>query len=188
VLLAAGGSRRMGRPKQLLTVGGQPLLRLVTERMLQAKVSPVMVVLGAESELIAPTLAHLPVHIVVNPAWPEGMGSSIRVGVEAALSHTPGLEALIVSLGDQPGLPEGHLDQLIARYHQGRCSLVASRHGPHRLPPVLFGREWFSALRTLTGDAGAREILRAERPDFASVPLSDATDIDTPDDYARYTV
>ncbi|MDQ5981092.1 MAG: hypothetical protein QG602_4070 [Verrucomicrobiota bacterium] len=187
VLLAAGASKRMGRPKQLLPVEGQTLLRHVAERVLQAQVSPVVVVLGAEFEQIEPVLSGLPLQTAVNPAWQEGMGSSLRVGVDALLERAPALDALIIALGDQPGLPDGHLDQIIARYRQGGCSLVASHNGQRRVPPVLFGRDWFPRLRTLTGDAGAREILREERPDFASVPLADDTDLDTPEDYARYT-
>jgi molybdenum cofactor cytidylyltransferase len=146
----------------------------------------VVVVLGAESKQIEPTLAGLSVHLAVNPAWQEGMGSSLRVGVEAMLERAPGLAALIVALGDQPSLPAQHLDQLIARYQQGRCSLVASHNGQRRMPPVLFGREWFPTLRQLTGDAGAREILKEERPDFAVIRLDDDTDLDTHEDYERY--
>lgn len=177
----------MGRAKQLLPVNEKPLLRFVAERVIKAAVSPVVVVLGAEAEKIAPALDGLPVQLVVNPAWAEGMGSSLRIGVEAILARAPDMEALIVALGDQPGLPDGHLDQLVARYRRGGCSLVASQTGPRRVPPVLFGREWFPKLLTLTGDAGAREILQEERPDFASVPLADNTDLDTPEDYTRYT-
>lgn len=177
----------MGRAKQLLPIQEKPLLRFVAERLVKAAVSPVVVVLGAEAEKIVPTLAGLPVHFTVNPAWSEGMGSSLRIGVDALLDRAPQLDALIVALGDQPGLPAAHLGQLIARYRQGGCSLVASQTGPRRVPPVLFGREWFPRLRQLTGDAGAREILREERPDFASVPLEDNTDLDTPEDYTRYT-
>jgi CTP:molybdopterin cytidylyltransferase MocA len=186
ILLAAGGSRRMGRAKQMLPIQDKPLLRFVAERVVRAAVSPVVIVLGAESEKIAPTLAGLPVHLALNSAWAEGMGSSLRVGVNALLERAPQLNALIVALGDQPGLPDGHLDQLIARYRQGGCSLVASQTGPRRVPPVLFGRDWFPRLRQLAGDAGAREILREDRPDFASMPLEDNTDLDTPEDYARY--
>lgn len=177
----------MGRAKQLLPIQEKPLLRFVAERVVTAAVSPVVVVLGAEAEKIAPTLDGLPVHLAVNPAWSEGMGSSLRIGVDALLERAPQLDALIVTLGDQPVLPAAHLDQLIARYRHGGCSLVASHNGQRRVPPVLFGRDWFPRLCQLTGDAGAREILREERPDFASVPLEDNTDLDTPEDYARYT-
>ena len=187
ILLAAGASRRMGRPKQLLPVDGRPLLRLVTERALRAPVSPVVVVLGAHAEEIGPVLAGLPVHPVGNPAWSEGLGSSVRTGVEAALQLAPELEGLIILPADQPDLPAVHLENLIARFRQGGCSLVASWTGDRRVPPVLFGPEWFPKLRTLTGDTGARELLRGEDPRLASVPLESNTDLDTPEDYARFT-
>ncbi len=186
ILLAAGGSRRMGRAKQLLPIGGKPLLRFVAKRLLRSPVAPAVVVLGAEPDKVSATLTGLPVQIAINAAWTEGLGSSLRVGVESLLAKAPNLDALIVALGDQPGLPDGHPDLLIARYRQGGCSLVASPTGPRRVPPVLFGRDWFPRLRQLTGDAGAREILREDRPDFASVSLVDNTDLDTPEDYARY--
>ncbi|HEX2861597.1 MAG TPA: nucleotidyltransferase family protein [Lacunisphaera sp.] len=186
ILLAAGASRRMGRPKQLLPVKGKTLVRYVAERVLRAAVSPVVVVLGAEEKKIEPSLAGLPVRLAVNPNWSEGMGSSLRVGVESALDFVPGLHALIIALADQPGLPPEHLDALIARYRRGGCTLVASQTGAARVPPVLFGPEWFPRLRQLTGDAGARDILRENRPDFASVQLADNTDLDTHEDYERY--
>jgi molybdenum cofactor cytidylyltransferase len=186
VLLAAGGSRRMGRPKQLLPVKGKTLVRLVAEQVVRAAVSPVVVVLGAEEKKIEPSLAGLPVRLTVNPNWSEGIGSSLRVGVESALEFAPGLQALIVALADQPGLPEGHLDALIARYRHGGCTLVASQTGPARVPPVLFGAEWFPKLRALSGDSGAREILREKNPAFAFVTLESNTDLDTHEDYERY--
>ena len=186
VLLAAGASRRMGRPKQLLPIDGRPLLRLVTERALRAPVSPVVVVLGAHADEIGPVLAGLPVHPVSNPAWQEGLGSSVRAGVEAALQLAPDLAGLIILPTDQPNLPAQHLDTMIARFRQGGCSLVASLTGDRRVPPVLFGAAWFARLRQLTGDAGARDLLREDRPEFASVPLASNADLDTPEDYDRF--
>jgi molybdenum cofactor cytidylyltransferase len=176
----------MGRPKQLLPIKGHTLVRHVAELVLREPVSPVVVVLGAEEKKIEPTLAGLPVRLAVNPNWSEGIGSSLRVGVEAALDYAPGLQALIVALADQPGLPPDHLGNMIARYRHGGCSLVASQTGPARVPPVLFGAEWFPKLRTLTGDSGAREILREKNPSFAFVTLESNADLDTHEDYERY--
>lgn len=176
----------MGRPKQLLPIKGHTLLRHVVELVLRAPVAPVVVVLGAEAKKIEPTLAGLPVTLAINPSWGEGMGSSLRVGVETALELVPGLQAVIIALGDQPGLPPDHLDKLIARYQHGGCSLVASQTGAMQVPPVLFGGEWFPKLRKLGGDTGAREILREKNPSFASVLLDSNTDLDTHEDYERY--
>ncbi len=186
VLLAAGASKRMGRPKQLLPIHGRTLLRHVTELVLRAPVSPVVVVLGAEAKKVEPTLAGLPVTLTFNPNWSEGLGSSLRVGVDAALELAPKLHALIVALADQPGLPPQHLGKLISHFRQGGCSLVASQTGLNLVPPVLFGSEWFPRLRTLTGDSGARDILRENRPEFGRVILPDNTDLDTHEDYERY--
>ncbi|RXK53389.1 nucleotidyltransferase family protein [Oleiharenicola lentus] len=186
VLLAAGASKRMGRPKQLLPVQGLTLVRHVAELVLRAPVSPVVVVVGADAQKIEPALAGLPVQITLNPNWSEGLGSSLRVGVDAALELAPKLQGLIVALADQPGLPPNHLEKLIGRFRQGGCSLVASQTGLNLVPPVLFGAEWFPRLRILTGDSGARDILRENRPDFGRVILPDNTDLDTHEDYERY--
>lgn len=186
VLLAAGGSTRMGRPKQLLPVHGQPLLRHVTQLALRASVSPVVVVLGANADVIAPCLDGLSVQIAVNPNWSEGLGSSLRCGMEALLTAVPETEVVIVALADQPALPPEHLAQLIARYCQGGCTAVASKIGQEPVPPVLFDRSWFDRLRTLTGDTGARALLHERAAEVATVPLATNTDLDTPEDYRAF--
>lgn len=187
VLLAAGGSTRMGRPKQLLPVRGRPLIRFMAEAVLAAPVSPVVIVLGAHARKIEPALAGLKLRRAVNPAWAVGMASSLKVGVEAALDEAPKLSALIIALADQPALPPRHLEQLIARFHQGGRSIVASRTGAEAVPPVLFGAAWFPALCALEGDTGARAIVQRNPADVALVPLASNADLDTPADYDRFT-
>lgn len=176
----------MGRPKQLLPVGGRPLVRYVVERVLQTPVVPVVVVLGAEAERITPALAGLPVEIAVNPQWAEGQGGSLRVGVAAALAADPGLEAVIVALADQPSLPRGHLDALIATYRAGGCSIVASEVGGERVAPMLFGAQHFNRLQAFTGDTGARSLVREFAAETATVKLATNADLDTPQDYERF--
>ncbi len=177
----------MGRPKQLLPIKGKPLVRHTAELVLRAPVKPVVVVLGAEAKKIQPALAGLDIQMAINPAWTEGLGSSLRTGVEAALGHAPGLTALIVALADQPGLPPRHLEQMITRYLAGGCTAVASLTGRDQVPPLLFGREWFPKLCAIEGDLGARALLRDHPADVATVPLESNTDLDTPEDYASYT-
>lgn len=186
ILLAAGGSRRMGQPKQLLPVQGRPLVRHVAEIVTRAVVSPVAVVLGAEAAQVEPTLAGLPVRCVVNPDWAEGMASSLRAGVAALRAEAPDLAAIVVVLADQPGLSAEHLEKLLQVQAKTGATIVASQVGEARVPPVLFGARWFSALAALTGDAGARDLLRAHRDETVVVPLADNIDLDTPEDYARY--
>lgn len=163
------------------------MVRYLAELALSAPVDPVIVVLGAEAAQIEPVLAGLRVHVAINADWATGLGSSLRVGVASALQRAPALSALAVVLADQPTLPPGHLDALIARYRAGGCTAVASLTGDERVPPLLFGRPWFDRLGRIDGDTGARALLREQPEAVATVPLAANTDLDTPDDYARYT-
>ena len=187
ILLAAGGSRRMGRPKQLLPIRGRPLIRHMAETALAAPVASVLVVLGAEAESLQPVLEDLPVQLAFNRDWQAGLSSSLRVGVETALTHTPTLQALIVCLADQPNLSQEHLRQMILRYHQGDCTAVASLASEMTVPPILFGQTWFAKLCAIEGDIGARALLRDAKEKIATVPIHSAADLDTPEDYARFT-
>ncbi|MEI6107744.1 MAG: nucleotidyltransferase family protein [Opitutae bacterium] len=187
ILLAAGASRRMGRPKQLLPLGGQPLLRHVVTALLSAPVNPFVVVLGSQAAEIAPVLAGMPVEIVVNPEWTEGLGSSLRTGVIALERLAPQLDGLIVALADQPGLTAAHLAALLHRHRDTGRSIVASSVADRAMPPAFFSARWFPRLSTLTGDQGARALLMAQAAEVAHVPLADGTDLDTPEDYQRFT-
>ena len=186
VLLAAGASTRMGRPKQLLPVRGKPLLRHVVESVLTEPVSPVIVVLGANAPEIAPCLDGLRVHVVVNAGWGEGMGSSLRIGLEALITSTPTVGGIIVALADQPDLPTGHLAALIERQRATGRSIVASESEGVHGPPVLFTRKFFRALLALRGDTGARSLLRTYPEDVGAIPLPNLRDLDTPADYADH--
>lgn len=184
VLLAAGGSRRMGRPKQLLAVGGQPLVRHMAGIALAAPVSPVVVVLGACAAEIAPTLDGLSVHVVTHPHWAEGMGSSLRAGVAAALRLAPQLRELFIVLADQPNLTVAHLREMLDVRHRTGRSLIASVSDGIAMPPVLFAAAHFPRLLALRGDAGARALLHGEDAAFVPVPAGPLLDLDTPADYA----
>lgn len=186
ILLAAGASRRMGRPKQLLSVAGRALLRHVAERAAAAPVAPVVVVLGARAAEIAPCLDGLPVQIVVNDQWDRGMGSSVRTGLRALTAGTPGLEMVIIALADQPGCPADHFARLIEIHRATGRSIVASAAAGVPGPPVLFTAAWFHRLLALDGETGARRLLQEQRADVATVPLESATDLDTPADYERH--
>lgn len=186
VVLAAGESRRMGRPKQLLPVAGEPLVRRVVRELGAGFAGETVVVLGAEAAAVAGALGGLPVRTVLNAAWAEGLGSSLRCGVEAALAAEPGLGAVLVALADQPGVGAGHLARLRAVWREGGRSAVATERDGVPMPPVLFGAVWFPRLRALAGDVGARALLRAAGGDVATVPAGAWPDLDTPAEYEAF--
>lgn len=177
----------MGRAKQLLSIRGKPLVRHMAEVALAAPVSAVIMVLGAEAEHVRAVLHDLPVQLVINAEWQAGLSTSLRVGIETALTGAPTLEAVIVCLADQPDLSQEHLRRLIARFERGDCTAVASCAGEITAPPILFDRSWFPKLCTLQGDVGARALLRDSAEKVATVPIASAEDLDTPEDYARFT-
>ena len=186
LILAAGASTRMERPKQLLAVDGQPLLRRVTEAGLAAPVAVVVVVLGARAAEIAPCLGGLPVQIVVNPGWAEGMGSSLRLGIRTVAAVLPAPEFAVVALGDQPDFTAAQLERLIETQRATGRPIVAADYDGVRGPPVLFAAKYFPALQALQGDTGARALLQAHAHEVATVPFPKTADLDTPADYEGY--
>jgi molybdenum cofactor cytidylyltransferase len=182
VVLAAGASRRLGRPKQLVPFRGRPLLRAVVEQALGSRCDAVLVVLGANAEAIAFVLEGLAVDVVSNPEWHEGLAASIRCGIQAA-ERRAWRGALLLPC-DQPGLTATHLDRLVEAHATG-ATLVASRYDGTLGVPALFDRRWFAALGALRGDEGAKHIIR-RAADVAVVDFAaGAFDLDTEHDVAR---
>ncbi len=187
VLLAAGASVRMGRPKQLIEVGGQPLVVRAVKVALASAAWPVVVVLGANAEKIRPLLARLPVFIAENPTWTEGMASSLRTGLQTLQSFSRALDAVLVALVDQPAFSAGVIGQLVAAQRSSGRSIAAARYDGHAGVPALFLRRHFATLAALEGDAGARTLLSRCAVDVTPVDLPElALDLDTPADFARW--
>jgi molybdenum cofactor cytidylyltransferase len=186
VLLAAGASLRMGRPKQVLPVYGRPLVRHMAEIALAGPVSPIVVVLGAHKMEVAEALRGLPLQLAVNEAWAEGMGSSLRKGVEVAVTLEPRLAGIIVALADQPNLTTAHLERLIVTQSQTGRSVVVSESDGTLMPPVLFSALHFPDLLAWRGDKGARLLWQSLDVAPAVVSAGAVQDIDTPADYADF--
>lgn len=183
VILAAGASRRMGSPKQLIEIDGRPLLVRAIEAALAAPVWPVVVVLGANAVAIRPVIGHLPVLVVENPAWSEGMASSIREGVATLRQFSRTLDAAVLALCDQPGFSAATVESLLAAHRATTRGIVAARYAGRLGAPALFAREHFAALTALTGEEGARDLLNADPARVAAVELPElARDLDTPAD------
>lgn len=188
VILAAGASRRLGHAKQIAMVGGRTLLQNVVDAALATpSLWPVVVVLGAHAEEIKPTLVRHPVLIVENPAWEEGLASSLRAGLQTALTFSRQLDAVIFTLCDQPELRADVLTSLLARRSETGRSVVAASYGGHPGAPALLQRRHFGALAHLTGDEGARKLilsLPAEDVELVDHPAL-SLDVDTPEDLAK---
>ncbi len=185
VVLAAGASTRLGRPKQLVLHDGEPLVRRAAQLAHEAGASPVVVVLGARAPEVRAALDGLPDLIVVDhEAWAEGMASSLAAGVRA-LAARDDVDGALLAPCDQPRVGAAELAALLARFAAG-ASLVAAEYAGTVGAPAVVARAHFGALLALRGDRGAGGWLRALGDAVARVPLPAAAfDVDTAEDVAR---
>ena len=182
IVLAAGGSRRLGQSKQLVEFRGRPLVWHAVRVGLEAGLSPLMVVVGAEGEPIRRALEGEPVRVLDNPGWEAGQSSSVRAGLTSAEA---GIEAAIFLLADMP-LMDAELVRQVVRTHRATLApLVAPRVAGRRANPVLFDRATFSALHQLKGDHGGRSLFDHYDPAWVEWTESAMLDLDTPEDLRR---
>jgi molybdenum cofactor cytidylyltransferase len=188
VILAAGASTRMGAAKQLLAFRGRSLLRHVTEEALASGCRPIVVVLGAHAERLKQEISELPVRMVVNARWSEGMGTSIRAGIEALMADPAGsaVVAAVLAVCDQPFFSAGIIHELIAAHQRSGRALVTATYEGTRGVPALFSRSLFPELMALDGHEGARRVIQARSDETVAISFPEgAIDMDTPEDYAR---
>jgi molybdenum cofactor cytidylyltransferase len=184
VLLAAGGSSRMGSPKQLLRIRGRAMVRRAAETALATGCDPIVVVLGCEANQVREELEGLPLWITENSAWSDGIGSSIRTGVQI-LEQTE-VDAALLLVCDQPLITSDDLEKLIAVSRANPGSIVAS-YDEVVGAPALFPRQWFTYLLQLRGDQSARHLLLSNAAVVRRVSLdSTKVDIDTRDTWTWF--
>ena len=185
IVLAAGQSSRLGRPKQLLPVHGEPLLRYTLRRILGSSLDDIVVVIGHETDVVRAAIADLPIEIVFNPDAALGQSTSVIAGLRALAPET---EAAMILLGDQPGVDPAVINRIVAAWQETGALIVAPRYRDGIANPVLFDRGVFPELANLDGDAGARRIVRAHESagTLHLVPVETAAprDVDTEADYA----
>jgi molybdenum cofactor cytidylyltransferase len=184
VVLAAGRSTRMGAENKLLAdVGGKPMLRWAAEAALASKARPLVVVVGHEAAGVSAALAGLDATIVVNPAFAEGLGTSLVAGIAAVPAACHGA---LVLLGDMPRIEARDLDRLIEAFAPG--AIVVPVHAGRQGNPVLWPRDCFAEVLRLEGDAGAKRLIAAHRDKVREVEMGTArifADVDTPQELQR---
>lgn len=186
ILLAAGGSARMGRPKQLLPFDGTTLLRRAAQTALSTPCRPIVAVLGAYAAESAHELAGLDIDTSENSNWPAGMGSTIKVGLRRATAIDPALDAVLLMLCDQPLIGPADLARLLEARARTAAPIVATAYPGSPGVPAIFSRATFPDLLALDNAAGAKPLLVAAGDRVVTVPIPAAlTDVDTPDDFAR---
>jgi len=183
LVLAAGRSSRMGGPNKLLAeIGGRPLLRIVVEAALASRARPVIVVTGHQRERVEAALAGLPIDLVHNPNFADGLGSSLRAGIAALPAQA---DAVIVCLGDMPQVEGAMIDRLVGALDPDKGALIAvPTIDGQRGNPVVWSRRFFPDLVTIEGDIGARHLIGRYSEAVVEVPLTGTaalTDIDTPE-------
>lgn len=167
IILAAGSSTRLGKPKQLLQRNGRSLLRQAAETACASRASEVVVVLGYEASRMRGELRSLHLRVVENSRWKSGVSSSIIGGIASLSSMSDGAMLMVC---DQPRLAVTHLDALINVFSQTGHPAVASGYADTVGVPAIFGRTLIPELLTLTGDTGAKEVLLRHASELAVVP------------------
>jgi molybdenum cofactor cytidylyltransferase len=187
LILAAGASTRLGKPKQLLQYRGQSFLRHIAKVAIASGCQPVVVVLGAQTGQLRSEVSDLPIVIVENLDWVIGISSSIRAGLEALQTQGQMLEAAIVTLCDQPLISVQLIAQLVERYRLTNKRIVTSQYDETIGVPALFDLTLFPNLMLLQGDVGAKSLIQQLMHEVTSVPFPDgAIDIDTAQDYEQF--
>lgn len=187
IILAAGASTRLGRPKQLLPWQGKTLLQHAVETALTITTQPV-VVTGCNADQLSAGVDHTQVHVVFNPEWEQGIASSIKCGLQALLNRTPPPDQVIFMVCDQPFVSPGLLLDLINERQKSHRSIIASSYAGTLGIPALFDKTHFAQLLDLQGDTGAKKVIQAFPEEVAFVEFREGEfDIDTEMEYKKLT-
>lgn len=186
VVLAAGISSRFGSPKQLLSFNGKSLLKHSVSEAINSNAGCVVVVVGANADLLLPEIDESKVVVIENKEWQEGLASSLRTGLNKFLEITPQADAAIFMVCDQPFVDAVVLNEIIKKHEETGKPLVASSYGKTIGTPALFHKSLFKELLQLKGDTGAKNIIQqhTEEMDTILFPMG-SIDIDRKGDYEK---
>jgi molybdenum cofactor cytidylyltransferase len=186
IVLAAGESRRMGQPKQLLPFGKGTILERVVDTLLTAGVGEVVVVLGHLADPVRAVLGDRPVRAVVNTEYRQGMLSSVKCGVHAIGT---GYDAVLIALGDQPHIEGAVVSEVMRAYRDGDAGIVIPRYGDKKGHPIIINLQRYrQAIANLPEDAGLNLLMQEHADDVRLIDVATEDiirDIDVPDDYTR---
>ena len=184
VILAAGASTRLGKPKQLIQYHGKTLLDHSVNEAINAKADAVVVILGKNADLLQNKIDNQKVNVVINKDWEEGMAASVRLGLATLLKIKPYIDAVIFMVCDQPHISSLVLNELITTQQKTTKQIVTCNYGGSIGPPALFHKKYFRELAKVKGDIGARNIIQQNMNDVATILFPEGKiDIDTQEDY-----
>jgi molybdenum cofactor cytidylyltransferase len=186
IVLAAGESRRMGQPKQLLPFGERTILERVVDTLLAAGVGEVVVVLGHMAERVRAVLGDRPVRAVINESYRQGMLSSVKCGVGAVGTE---YDAILIALGDQPHIECAVVSEVMHAYRAGNAGIVIPRYGEKKGHPIIISlQKYREAIVNLPEDVGLNALMQEHADDVRLLDVATEDiirDIDVPDDYTR---
>ncbi len=184
LILAAGKSTRLGSPKQLIQFEGQTLIERITETALSISEN-VLIVLGGNSEQIYPKLERFEntISTIFNPDWQQGMGTSIRLGVEKLVDKS---DIIVILLSDQPFISKVLLQNMLQTYANSQNPIVACVYNNTLGVPILFNKSVFLDLLKLSGDKGAKSFLHLYEGNISIIDFPEGIiDIDTIEDVEK---
>jgi len=191
VILSAGESSRMGRPKALLPIGGKSFIETILTALGQTRIAKILVVLGHNAEELKTQLETMPITILINSEYRLGQLSSLQVAVRhlTGLPDSTGVDGMLVHLVDHPYINPALVDRMIEAFYTSRKLIVVPRYRSRRGHPVIFSASLFGELLQAPLDQGAKAVVNAHRQDTLELETDDAgvtIDIDTPDEYRNH--
>lgn len=179
LIMAAGASRRLGQPKQLVKYQGQTLIRRIAEETLEANIGDATIITGYDHKKIESEINGLDVDTYFNVEWEEGLGASIRNGLRYVLALKPETNAILLTMVDQPFVDAAHLKKLANAYDPSRPMIIASAYSSTFGVPVLVDSFYFDMLKKLKGDEGGKKIFVNYLKNIVEIPfIQGAIDID----------
>jgi CTP:molybdopterin cytidylyltransferase MocA len=188
VVLSAGESSRMGRPKALLPIYGQTFIERIVAALKQTRVGKIIVILGHNASELQPKISHLPVEILINTDYKLGQLSSLQLAVRH-LQLDQDCDGMLVHLVDHPYLTPALVQEMIRRFYETKKRIIVPKFHGKRGHPVIFSRDLFAELLSAPVDQGAKAVVNAHRADTLEIETEEAgiaLDIDTPELYQQH--